>query len=570
MSIWGLTVHRAKAQRASALLDAKNADQMIRALSEFETYYIVKELGMADAAPVLALLQPEQVRALLDLDTWRDHRLDTTELLTWFQGFAEAGSVDRAAAALDLEVLATLFKRRLLIAEKPKDDRSDPPPLPEWLQSPSPDLGPLVETHDGRFIVAARPVDEKDELEDSDHRKIDEEERKAIMAILDALYKHEGWERISHALSLAMTDFSSDLEETSYQFRNARLEDYGFAPLERAIEVYAPLDSLSTVGEYPQVDLQLPALHAQTLATGLFDEAMNRIEDESIVRRIEGDLVPLANLVLIADRVEPGAIEAVRESLVRMKGYLEIALGDAGADMVSVLRNTPVRDLFRFGYTKTLKLKTRASKLSRDPKFERLPELERSALAPLRLTRPMMSAALDAVARSIGAPEPLWSPGLDPIGAEAVRSFGSLQDIQAAELLLSQAERMFDALETLGWAAPIEGPVWPENPMEHTWDRVFATVCARVVLGQEASPAPLSAQDLATLADRLAMSHEKTEAGYRFGPSVESAVLDAGLHDGARLGLRQGLVQLAEVLWPLVGESEIDPRFVDVVLRRPG
>src|SRR5688500_10998005 len=70
---WDLTVRRARTRKqAREILDRKDADQAIRALSELEAYYLVKELGLEDSVPVLAMLEPHQIRALVDLDVWHD------------------------------------------------------------------------------------------------------------------------------------------------------------------------------------------------------------------------------------------------------------------------------------------------------------------------------------------------------------------------------------------------------------------------------------------------------------------------------------------------------------------
>jgi hypothetical protein len=562
---WDRVIRQARQRRkAIEILDRDDADRAIAALSEVEAYYAIKEIGLEDATPMLPLLSREQIAAILDLDVWRRNELDRSDLLYWLVAFRESGleAFQRAARALDPEALAAFFARRLFIAFKPKENETDPEPIPEWLDNPPYELEPLAETPDGRFIIAAKTEDEE--------QPIDEEERKAILRLVEDLYRDdEDQTWIAGLLRLAMSDSPIELEEDALRFRNGRLEDLGFPPYERAAMVYSP-ESPSVLdapfAPYPKNDMILPAVHASQLAEGLFHQAMQGIDSNELVRRIEGDLVPLANEILVADGMEPGALESLRESLARMRGYLEIGLAH-GAEPPAILetairrlRTQPVRTLFRVGYGVTLSFKTRAQRLLAEKRFaSMLSDLERAVLAALALKRPRVSGVILPM---LTHPERIaydeaqladvcpWSPA-----AVAALSM-VLEDLEG--LLEVTRALKIDALE-------FEGVLEPPAE-ERTLELWLTTGAAHALIDGAFALAPLDGRGLVALADRLPLRDDR-----RFDRDAAIRVMDplpAPAQAAAARRIRRGLDVLAENLWPLVGSGAIDPRFVGGVVRR--
>lgn len=573
---WALTVQQANLRRQSLeLLRDERADERIKALTEVEAYYAVKEIGLEDSLPVLALLEPHQVKAILDLEIWHHHQLEIADLLIWLRAFREAKSEQLSVAArcLDLEALALLFRRRLLVALKPKDDEDTGEDPPAWLQEPAEGILPLVDTPDGRFIIAARAVDEVDDG-DSD-RPVDEEERKAILELVDELYKDEDWEYIAGALRLASNDLSSTLEEDALRFRNARLEDLGFPPYERALEIYGLYDPAKLLhpparSAAPILEEQLPALYAQALEGSLFDRAMASLGDDSLVRRIEGDLVPAANAILIADGREPGDLVGLKTSLLALRGYLEIALAHQAPPERAVeiaaarLAGLHLSELFRAGYTVTVHLAARAKALTGKLKLD---GAEQAVLEALSKRRPRYAPVLDKIAAGLarGLGEgPALGAGLDEAQVLAPpRPFGSGAELEAARLWVESLEALAQALEAQGWKdGPDVGVVIPP-PQERSTQVLIATATAQLLLGHPFRPVALGAEALLDLADRV-------------GPADAQALADlvAARLAGQPAALVQrgqvGAEALRQALLPLVGASEIDPRFLGIVLCRLG
>lgn len=559
---WDIAVRRSASRKQSyALLERADADEAIRALSELETYYLVKELGIESSLPVLSVLEPEQIRALVDLDVWHDDQPDLEDLLLWLEAFRETDHAQlvRAARALDPELLALLWRRRLYIAYIARDDEPMDPtmPDPEWLTNPPESILPLIETPDRRFIIAARAIDEiTEDGEGVSSKEIDEESRKLVLELVDLLYKDADFEQIATSLRIAHDDLTSTLESESYRFRNARLEDLGFPEPARAIELYAPIDPDRVLeSKEPHLlgpDLSLPALHSSHFARGLFHEVMEAIERPEIVRRIEGELLALSNAAAVADRVEPGDMVRLRDVLDRARAYLELALSHRTdpSRRIEVARERveqhSVRTLFQAGYGITIDLQRRAKKLraraafaSGGEAFALVADEERAFLAALEETRPRFS-----------------------LGGEP-RAFSSNEDVLRARGLLEELSSLADALERFGFAAKnraLEGELDPPIAGERNADMLLTTAAANVLLGKGFELLPLDGRDLQRLRDQL--------DGGRFPHAMVERAVAPITEPAAHARISRGIEALAEALSPLVGEGEIDPRFVGVVVRR--
>ena len=583
---WERTVRQAVARRrALELLDQKNADEAIRSLGEVEAYHAVKELGLDDAVPILAVLEPQQIQAMLDLDCWHGDRLDLADLLTWLATFREAGLevLQRAVRTLDLEALALLLRRRLFVALAPEEESSDPEPIPDWLRDPPEELLPLVQTPDGRFVIAARVTDE---LAEDERERLDEEDRKWILRLVDDLYRDEDWEYVAGALRLASTDLSGPLEDDALRFREGRVEDLGFPPRDRALEIYGPLDparlGAPPPAPWPALDQSLPARFVEPLDHGLFRAAMASLEDPALVRRIEGDLVPVANRVLVADGAEPGDLDALRGSLERMRGYLELALAEGVEPGLRIetgarrLAEHHLADLFRIGHTLTLREAARARALARGGAFAAgadplglLPERERAVLEALLGTRPRFSEVLAPAARA-AALSPAEAPAaiLASTGwadAQGARPFAAPEDLAVLRAALGELEALAAALPELALPLSAVGPEVLPPPPERHLDVWLTTAGARALSSAEGATervSPLSPDELTALAGRAGTGGFAEEV-------VVAAAGRVGGGDAVARRVAAGLRQLGAALAPLGAASAVDPRFVEGVLRRP-
>ncbi|MFO0724894.1 MAG: DUF6178 family protein [Myxococcota bacterium] len=554
---WDIAIKGAVQRRdAHAILSREDADSTIRGLSELELYYAVKALGSDESGPYLAVIGRDQIRALVDLDVWKKDRLGLDDLLVWMTAFGELGRARLAEAvlALDPEVVATLLRRRLLISRVVREDTGGTDP--DWVLAPPEEIQPLVQTQDTRFWVAARAVDEWDELE-GQPRRIDEEERKQVLELVDALFKEAGPEVAGGILRMAETDMSSDLEESAFRFREARLEDLGFPSLARALEVYtpAPLSALGgVVAEPVPSELKLPALHAGRISQGFLRDALRAVDSPEAIRRIEGELVPLANAMLRADGIEPQDLERIKESLDRIRAYLELGVSantrpEERLEVATArLMKEPLRRLFSVGYGLTLALASEAKKLLQSGAFSLG---DRQAALLVDDDRALLSA--------LGQKRPLLT---DP-GSVSPRPFLNLADLAQVEGRLARiagAAKVALALKLKEANLALAG-VEPKEPAERPIRMLLTTRAAWALLGEAPRLQPIGAALLQRLRGLLLERSFPKDA-------VDQAIVAAGLSE-ATLEVQAGLAELAEGLYLVPLGQAIDPRFVGGVIR-PG
>lgn len=540
-----------------------------------EAYYALKSRGLADSIHALAHVTTDQARTLLDLEGWEGDGLAIADLLSWLEGFRTAGHAPlvRAARALDTEALAALFRRRLHIALAPKEDRSEgDEPLPDWLRNPPEGLE-LLQTPDGRFLIAARAVDARVELEGDDFEEADEEEQKQVVALVRELYLDEDWEYVAGVLRLAHSDLVTVLEDEAFALRVGRMKDLGFPSREEALEVYAPLPPEALSGPPTAVALtvhdedRLPLIHVETFGDSALDEAL-RAQGGERERQIEADLLHVANAMVVADGVEPADIAGVQEVLERLRGGLVLGLtvGDPDPEgRAARLRDHHPRILFRVGQGRVMSLVRRARGL-----------LDHPGLGGLGLDA--WDAASRSVFEALLAPRPATVAGLrlgpeglvlNPEGVETRRPFRDPADLRATEAWLDELEALAGAsveLEVFGGSLPED--VLPTEPSERDLDHRLSTQIAGRLLGQEET-VPLNPAMGLALVDLVGLSFPSGRV------DGADALLDAWVaqvrpaYRGALRRRGETLLGLmAERLFPLVGQEDVDVRYLEGLLRR--
>ncbi len=222
----GRSVHREVGlKRMRVILDRENAGELVRALPSEDLYFLVREIGLQDAAPLVALASPEQFQAFVDLDGWRREEtgghLVPERVLGWLavgrQGGDEAH--DAKLKALDLEVVELILKHGLEIIDI-REEEEQPRPTTDpgdhqWFKTPC-----------GNFLIAYN----LGELEGAELRRL-----------VDDLYAEDAF-GAARLLSAVRWELASEMEEHALRFRNGRLEDLGFPPAELAAALYAYVD----------------------------------------------------------------------------------------------------------------------------------------------------------------------------------------------------------------------------------------------------------------------------------------------------------------------------------------
>lgn len=483
-----------RSRRAEDLLASADAATAIAALPPDELFYVVHELGAAEASPILRHATPEQVQTVLDFAVWDRDTLSPERLGEWLPALVEAPAHTLGSwfRALDSELVALILRTRCRVYDL---TREEPPEAPQ---------GVLLQTPDGFFALDARGSDE---------------DKRVTAHLVDALYRADkDWARRMLVGSCAELD--SELEEHCYRWRSGRMADLGFIDFYEALEVYREIDpGQVAIGEHPgprtrPIDaerneryLRVPGPLAERLSgRSPFARAIAGVTDPEELADLHYAVVALANRVLSADRVTPGDDDAVTAVLGRAVATLDLAVDLLGRGddqrATAAVRTVPLVRLFQTGASLLGKLRRVGLALRREGPFARL--------APgIRLFEPEDDQVLAAVTRL----RPMFPRCLDTPPAPGERPFAGLADLAAAGAGLERAGAALALVHALG--------VRPEHLAPQALDRLHVRdpsaldtgVLARTILvarlaGEAPVPAgrplqPLSRKALAAFENRF-------------------------------------------------------------------
>ncbi|GBD26131.1 hypothetical protein HRbin30_01460 [bacterium HR30] len=375
--------------RLERLLEHPRAAEIVAQLPVQEVYYLVKEIGLADAGELLALASPEQVQGCLDLDVWDKDRLDITRLRPWFEVMLEEflpNRMLRVLEGLDIELLALWLRRTCRIYDRTLEEEVE-----EHLNRPR------YSTPDTFFVVEFLP-------------ETDASTALTLERLLDRLYDVDQ-QFVRRLLLEAKWGLETELEETAYRWRRGRLEDLGFVEYFEAIGVYATIDPAKAKGA-AAIDWRprgpregavvLPVPVADAFTDGSFFAAVfASIRDESFAQDVAEALLALVNRVLSADRADPAEPDEVRAVSSRALATLSLGLEYLAEGSVeaaqAVLARTPLVTIFRVGFSLTAELGRLAQRV-----YQR--GIDDPNLDPLLAKRPLFPRAFDTPPFAGGRP----------------------------------------------------------------------------------------------------------------------------------------------------------------------
>jgi hypothetical protein len=420
---------RSLARRGRTLLEAADLPAQVAALDPLEAYFIVKELGVEAALPILRHASPEQLQTFIDLDCWDGDRPDPVEIDAWLTPFASDGPRALSEAFLSLEPELGIWF--LATGLEVYDSRSEVPP-------PRRDV-PRVSTPDSFFVLDAPGADRR-ELN--------------MLALVEALYAADPHQAF-RLLMAAKWELTSPLQETAFQFRRGRLEELGFPPPDEAQRIFA-MPPNRPRAKYPVAPMptRLPALYAERLkeSSSLLTRALARISEPQALAAIESDLVYLINAAVIAYGETPRDLAHTTEIAARVRDTLSLGLevllsadhplpeidtDDAADQAAALLGQWPLRDVFGHGHHAVAELHLAARDLAQDPRVRAwldTPTSEKDDYSRERVDREFL--------RALSADPPMWG-GVDLLRAERRRAFGRLADLNEAEQRLDAIARRF-------------------------------------------------------------------------------------------------------------------------------
>jgi hypothetical protein len=511
-------------KRMDAILESRGARELVRSLPAEDLYFTIMEVGLADSTELIQLASPEQFRTFVDLGGWKRDQLTPLEVLSWLRAARgdEPEHFLQKLRKVDAEVLEVLMREFTLVHDLEEN----------------PDVhveGVTLETPEGRYLVEFKGVEGADLV--------------TMRSIINDLIADNPFEAVRF-MEATRWDVPSELEETAYRFRTARLQDLGFPPLEEAVRLFSRVDPGPSPAAAPSKAL-VPGQGQPDYLEAAF-RALDEVERENL----EAELRYLANATLVAEVEDPGDMDAIRRVGEMARDYLLLGLehltGGDPSRAVQVVRDLEVKRIFQVGFSLTLTLKFRADRLMKQPlaQVDGTPLLfpeEAVAVEALRRKRPRRT---------------LKVPGAEPV------PFRSRREVASSEEVLARAEAQVTLLGALLGGTEKQAHEllarFGVEPRILGVDHLFAAVVAMALLeGKvEVRPVPSGRGD-----ELGALLFEGTPEAPRVRPGVADravAVLEPAVPESARPELRRlvrvTLARLLEELGPsFLQEGKLNP-----------
>ena len=341
-------------ERLHYLFLSENPEELVQQLPELEVFLTVKEVGERDSLELISLTTPEQFQYLLDLDFWKKDRLDAEKVLHWVELLIESGEkkVTQFIQSTDPEFIALLLKKFLEVITI------------EGEALGTRDRVPLF-TLDQYYYINFRGKGA----------------REIFQPFLEVFYRvdNRGFRRLMDSL---LVELESELEETGYRLRNARLADYGFPDFEEALEIYLFLNPDSqTVGKgSPRVTGR------EEVGTGgsvfyltfqkqgpFFSSVLSEIDDLGEQDRLKQEITGLCNKAIVAEGIDLSNIAAMERTIEKVYHTLNLGLlylsKEDRVRASHLLRSLPLQRLFQYGVSTTILLRRKAESIAKGPWF---------------------------------------------------------------------------------------------------------------------------------------------------------------------------------------------------------
>jgi hypothetical protein len=403
---------RSLSRRADKLIESPNLREQVQALEPLEAYFIVKEVGLDSALPILRAATAEQLQAFVDLDCWSGDSPDPVEIDAWLSAFAADGqeALAQAFTSLDSELQVWFLGDALEVYEAQGDE-------------PAPEPGPSTRrfnTPDNLFVIDVKPNFEG-ELDP--------------LTLVDALYRFD--QNDAYRLLVAVRwELASTLVEQALHFRAGRVEDMGFPNRDDALTLFAPPPAKPRPprpAAHPVI-ASLPALYAAPLLDrSLLSRGLSALTDEPMVAQLERDFLHLVNLAVVAFGESPRSVAHITDITTRVRDTVSLGLAsllpkEAGDEEIAKqLTSWALVDLYRQGHQQVVPLQKRAGTMARDPvvaAWLQKVETEADDYSEDRRDRAFIQGLLHV---------PPMLAGTDPTKPTSGRSFATPDELREAE-----------------------------------------------------------------------------------------------------------------------------------------
>ena len=540
--------------RVRIIRNSEEGAEIVKALPPEEVFLTMKGVEEEAALALFELTTPDQLRLILDLELWKDDRIDEDRVVTWLKHMLACGEskiIDFVKTA-DLELL-TLVMRKLVYLVPNEEGAT----IPEELPSIMPD----------EFFTIFSNIPEETESVGLFLRIIRQADR-------DFFYK---------MLFLVNGAIEDESQEEALRWRRSRLEEIGLLDFDEAVEIYGYIgeeEARRIGGVVPRYSrgaevMEQPAPTFPVLMNEkrtFFFELLRSIEDGSLRERLQREIAFSANRLLVADAEHIGDLDSMKKALARLfslanVGLLFLAGGDRD-ESLRVLRDVSLREVFQIGFSRVADLRSQAAEIAR----KYWPEWRTRGFG-------FLEPPSDEILRGLLMRVPQYYEFGRP-GA-GFRDFETLDEVRDARMAVEEirvtAEMCF---EKLGLPRPHEAKpalaaIFATGLEDITLRNLVMTGFVNLILRGSFEIEPLSRDDLPGLFDKI---FETGAAGRRVvKPESRERLTDwlsqvTGFDAAKRPLLEKfaeaGIKGLEEEIGGVPAWQDVDPRYVRTLIFR--
>ena len=334
-------------EKTKALLERKDLPQLVQTMAADKLYLMIHEIGVDSSLELFSFVEPDQWKGLVDISCWESDMSSPERFAAWFQAVSLAGApvAEKFIGAVDEEYLVTVIKSIATVEEKDLDKDF----VPDTLE--------IIPSPDGEFFL----------LIPRNHTLIPFVVQALKLIFAKDLLKGR------RLLRACRTELTTQLTETAFRFRSGRLEDLGFLEFNVAMEILEPiaLNELreklkETVDEanlprYSSLQSSISGLQLYGEQQSLFlHKVLAAIPSGSQKTNLEEHFTYLINRHCVVTQVDMADAMGIQVGALQTYGMVNLGLqtlvGDHIDSGVKALETLWLKELYRAGYTRLLKL----------------------------------------------------------------------------------------------------------------------------------------------------------------------------------------------------------------------
>ena len=318
-----------------ALLDAKDPEAAVQAVTRRDMYLALVAQGPEDALEILPYLSQEQFVAIIDNEAWQHGQLAVHQAIRWLDLYRNLGpdQLYRRFRDLDEEYQVAMLNPYVELKDQDEFETLGQDEQDKFTALPCNTLWWRVKDGDERVSEFVSTLIEASMSED--------------VAYVYSL------------LGMASAMPPNEQEHLLKQFRDARLEEDGFVGLEESLALFLSFDGAGIYDKWRKTaDSSTVAAIITAESGGLFLEralrhaAVSGQADQTAVDNIQRGFAYLANAVSSACQVEPDDVHGLTALLTQVRSLVSFGLevlaeGDV-ARGVNILFTEYPKTLFRF------------------------------------------------------------------------------------------------------------------------------------------------------------------------------------------------------------------------------